>query len=666
MDPVVLRPANGAILPRGEAGHVARVTAGQHAAGRQAAGPQADGQRVPGQQAAREHAAGEQATGEQSTGRQATGQQARRRRAMAGDRPARLKVGVVGAGRVGAVLGAALARAGHSVVAVSAVSGASRDRASRLLPTAALAAPPDVVAAADLILLTVPDDALPGLVSGLARTGAPVHGRMLAHASGRYGTAVLDPATRRGALPLALHPVMTFTGRPEDVERLTGVCFGVTAPDALRPVAEALVIEMGGESVIIAEGDRDLYHAALAGAANHLTTLIAESAELLRGAGVSEPARMLAPLLSAALDNALRLGDRRPDRPGRPWRRGHGGQPHRSAQEGIFAGRGRGLCRHGQAHRRPGDRRKHAQAGGCGAPARRAERNAAMMPALARDRDALAASRGGLGSPVVLVPTMGALHAGHRALLHSARELAGADGSVLVSVFVNPLQFGPGEDLDRYPRTLDEDMAVCRDEGVAVVFAPGRSEMYPRAPTVTVDPGPAGERLEGEFRPGFFRGVLTVVIKLFALTRPDVAVFGEKDAQQLALVRRMVTDLDLGIEIAPVPIVRDADGLATSSRNRFLSATERVTARRLWRSLRAGRDEAASGPDGAVAAAKAVLDEAACADPPLRLDYVALADPQTFLAATGHGPAVLAVAARVGSTRLIDNVAVSLPPEARS
>jgi predicted short-subunit dehydrogenase-like oxidoreductase (DUF2520 family) len=229
-------------------------------------------------------------------------------RQVTGDRPARLKVGVVGPGRAGAVLGAALARAGHRVVAVSAVSAASRDRASRLLPGAMLADPPDVVAAADLILLTVPDDALPALVSGLARIGAPLHGRLLAHASGRYGTAVLDPATRCGALPLALHPVMTFTGRPEDVDRLSGVCFGVTAPPALGPVAQALVIEMGGEPVVIAEADRDLYHAALANAANHLTTLITESAELLRGAGVPDPARLLGPLAFAALDNALRLG----------------------------------------------------------------------------------------------------------------------------------------------------------------------------------------------------------------------------------------------------------------------------------------------------------------------------------------------------------------------
>ena len=222
--------------------------------------------------------------------------------------PARLKVGVIGPGRVGAVLGSALSRAGHRVVAASAVSAASRQRARAFLPAAAICEPAGVLAAADLVLLTVPDDALPDLVSGLAQTEAPLHGRLLAHTSGRYGASVLDAATRRGALPLALHPVMTFTGRPEDVDRISGVCFGVTAPEALLPVAEALVIEMGGEPVVIAEDDRTLYHAALAIAANHLVTLIAESTDLLRGARVPDPARMLGPLVSAALDNALRLG----------------------------------------------------------------------------------------------------------------------------------------------------------------------------------------------------------------------------------------------------------------------------------------------------------------------------------------------------------------------
>jgi predicted short-subunit dehydrogenase-like oxidoreductase (DUF2520 family) len=223
--------------------------------------------------------------------------------------PARLAVGIVGAGRAGTALGAALARAGHEVVAASAVSDASVRRARANFPGAVITEPSEVIRRAGLALLTVPDDALPGLVAGLAATGAPLEGRLLAHASGRYGVSVLEPAVRRGALPLALHPVMTFTGRDDDVERLRGTCFGVTSPDGLRPAAEALVIEMGGEPVFIAEQDRDLYHAAIAGAANYLVTLVAQAMDLLRTIGVPEPARLLAPLLSASLDNALRFGD---------------------------------------------------------------------------------------------------------------------------------------------------------------------------------------------------------------------------------------------------------------------------------------------------------------------------------------------------------------------
>jgi predicted short-subunit dehydrogenase-like oxidoreductase (DUF2520 family) len=223
--------------------------------------------------------------------------------------PARLRVGIIGAGRVGAALGAALARAGHRLTGVSAVSEASVQRAERMLPGVPVRPPPAVLAEADLALLTVPDDVLPGLVAGLSATGTPLAGRILVHTSGRHGLAVLAPAAQLGALPLALHPVMTFTGRPDDVDRLAGVCFGVTAPERLRLAAEALVIEMGGEPVFIDEASRGLYHAALASAANHLVTLVVQAAELLGVAGVADPARMLGPLLSAALDNALRLGD---------------------------------------------------------------------------------------------------------------------------------------------------------------------------------------------------------------------------------------------------------------------------------------------------------------------------------------------------------------------
>jgi predicted short-subunit dehydrogenase-like oxidoreductase (DUF2520 family) len=224
-------------------------------------------------------------------------------------RPARLRVGVISAGRVGAVLGAALARAGHDIVAVSAVSRDSVRRAERLLPGVAIVAPPEVVAAADFVLLAVPDDELRALVSGLASTDAWRPGQIVAHTSGAVGIGLLDPAAARGVLPLALHPVMTFTGRPEDIDKLTGAAFGVTAPDELRPVAEALVVEIGAEPVWVPELARPLYHAALTVGANHLVTTVNDALDLLTRSGVEHPARLLAPLLSAALDNALRLGD---------------------------------------------------------------------------------------------------------------------------------------------------------------------------------------------------------------------------------------------------------------------------------------------------------------------------------------------------------------------
>jgi len=224
-------------------------------------------------------------------------------------RPARLRVGIVSAGRVGAVLGAALARVGHEIVAASAVSSESLRRAERLLPGVAIRPPNEVVAAADFVLLAVPDDALRDLVSGLASVDAWRAGQLVAHTSGAVGVGVLDPAAARGVLPLALHPAMTFAGRPEDLDRLAGAAFGVTAPEELRPVAEALVVEIGAEPVWVPEPARALYHAALTVGANHLVTIVNDALDLLDRAGVEHSARLLAPLLSAALDNALRLGD---------------------------------------------------------------------------------------------------------------------------------------------------------------------------------------------------------------------------------------------------------------------------------------------------------------------------------------------------------------------
>ncbi|WP_433498468.1 pantoate--beta-alanine ligase [Sphaerimonospora sp. CA-214678] len=261
------------------------------------------------------------------------------------------------------------------------------------------------------------------------------------------------------------------------------------------------------------------------------------------------------------------------------------------------------------------------------------------------------------GDRVALVPTMGALHEGHRSLIRLAHEHA---DHVVVSVFVNPLQFGPGEDFSRYPRTFEADLAACAEENVSVVFAPSADDLYLPDRQVGVSAGHMGTIVEGTFRPDHFDGVLTVVLKLFNLVRPDVAVFGQKDAQQLALIRRMVADLNVPVSVVAGPTLREPDGLALSSRNRYLSPEERTTALALSRALREG---AAYGtPRDILRAAGAVLDGAARAEPPLVLDYLVLADPATFtdVGDDHRGEAVLAVAARVGTTRLIDNVVIRL------
>ncbi|MFF4170046.1 pantoate--beta-alanine ligase [Streptomyces sp. NPDC001744] len=337
-----------------------------------------------------------------------------------------------------------------------------------------------------------------------------------------------------------------------------------------------------------------------------------------------------------------------------------------------------------------------------GRPVRHAP--AALVPTAGELR--AAAARHGVPGRNAVVMTMGALHEGHATLIRAARARVGSEGFVVVTVFVNPLQFGAGEDLDRYPRTLDADLELAFGAGASVVFAPSAEEVYPGGePQVRITAGPMGERLEGASRPGHFDGMLTVVAKLLHLTGPDLAFFGQKDAQQLALIRRMVRDLNFPVEIVGVETVREDDGLALSSRNRYLSAGERRTALALSRALFAGRQRLAAqealraratalpgvrdraealsrlgearaaadahavaqaaeggGAEAVRAAARAVLDEAAAAEPPLVLDYLALVDPADFTEVEDDhtGEAVLAVAARVGSTRLIDNVPLIL------
>jgi pantoate--beta-alanine ligase len=270
-----------------------------------------------------------------------------------------------------------------------------------------------------------------------------------------------------------------------------------------------------------------------------------------------------------------------------------------------------------------------------------------------RTRSEFFAARAGQPGTVGLVPTMGALHAGHAALLDTAR--AECD-SVVTTNFVNPMQFGPNDDLARYPRTLDADLEVCEKAGVDLVWAPSVEDVYPGGGTqVRIEPGPLGDILEGVVRPGHFAGMLTVVAKFLNIVRPGRAYFGEKDYQQLALIRQMAVDLELGVAVVGVPTVREADGLALSSRNVFLSEVERARALVLSHALTVGRTAAREGAIGVITAATAVL----ASEPNIAVDYLALRGADLGEIPV-HGACRLLVAARVGTTRLIDNVGVEL------
>lgn len=621
-------------------------------------------------------------------------------------RPGRLAVGIVGAGRVGAVVGNALRAVGHSVVAASGASATTLERIGAMLPGVPVVDVDEVVRRAEVVLLTVPDDALAGLVRGLADLGVWRPGQIVVHMAGRFGVDVLRPAQAVGAFPMAVHPAMTFTGTSLDLARLVGCPFAVTAAPVVLPIAQALVLEIGGEPVVLPEAARAPYHAALSHGANHLVTLVAQAERVLEAVGVEDAGHFLAPLLTAALDGTLRGGEAALTG---PVARGDSGTvaEHLRALATLagqderlvdvppaYVALARATVQRALAGRRFPERQAQALldalAAGEGVAADVSTLDAGRLAGDSRSPDGRPPDGRHTGSPVIdgrpapvlvttreklaetlptlpgrraVVMTMGALHAGHLELVRQARRHA---DHVVVTIFVNPLQFAAGEDLDRYPRDLEGDLAALSDVGADLVFAPSPDVVYPGGPPVVrVSAGHVGDVWEGAVRPGHFDGVLTVVLKLLHLTRPHVALFGQKDAQQLAAIRRMVRDLDVDVDVVAVPIQRDVDGLALSSRNAYLTAQQRSSALALSQALRAGEDaaRAGAGPGEVVEAARRVLRDAQEREPGVVVvDYITLINPDDLaeLDAGYRGDALLAVAARVGSTRLIDNALVHL------
>ena len=587
-------------------------------------------------------------------------------------RPGRLTIGVIGAGRVGAVLASALRSVGHTITAVSRASQETLDRVEVLLPGVPMLEIEEVARRCDLLLLTVPDDELPAVATWLVNQGAIRPGQIVLHTSGRHGIAVLEPVQAVGAIPLAVHPAMTFTGTSLDLARLEGAPFGVTAPGPFLPIGQALVVELGGEPVVLPEAARIAYHAALSHASNHLVTLISQSQSVLEHAGVEEGSRLLAPLTRAALDGALSQGGAALTG---PVSRGDLGTVSAHLDAVAFDGDRLTSDSYRAMARATADlaervgRLSSADAAAVARLLIDHPGHAASAPAadqaivVLHTTEQLGKHRARMAGKVAVVMTMGALHEGHLSLVRAARTAA---DHVIVTIFVNPLQFGDPHDLELYPRTLEADVALLTSLGVAapdVVFAPSADQMYPNGAAglgARVLAGETSLGYEGGSRPGHFDGVLTVVGKLLHLTRADVAVFGQKDAQQLAVIRAMVRALDWPTWVLAAPIVRDVDGLALSSRNIRLSPQGREHALALSRAVGAAQRLAQAGASAehVLRAARAELIDA----PGVELDYADLVVPATFTPAdpTANGEVWFIVAAVVEGTRLIDNAVLEI------
>ena len=525
---------------------------------------------------------------------------------------------MVGAGRAGRAVAAALTRAGRTVELVDR-SGGPADQAPRCRNV-------------DTVVLAVADDAIASLVQDLAGAGAFGPGQLVVHIAGSRGLEVLAPAAAAGAGVAAVHPAMALSGTAADADRLTGAAVGVTVGPGAEQAALDLAAAWGGRPVLLSPADRPRWHAALCIAANFAAATLLDGAGHLSALGVADPRGVLRPLVTAAVSSALDAGG-----------------------AGLTGPAARGDAGTIGAH-----------LGALDPPARRRYRElsaltAGLAPArprataLVRTRAELDAALCLAPRPRALVMTLGALHDGHLEHVRRARELVGPAGSVVLSVFLNPLQFGSADDLSAYPRTLDTDAAAAAAAGVDLVFAPSAETMYPDGPPVIEpDPGPLGGELEGASRPGHFAGVLTVVHRMLRLVAPDLATFGEKDVQQLVLVRRLVADLGPNVDILAVPTVRESDGLARSSRNSRLDTAARRRAAAIPAALAAGSAAASGGGPAALHAASAVLSAAG-----IVVDYLELRD-LDLGPAPRSGPAHLLVAATVGGTRLIDNVLCDL------
>ena len=570
------------------------------------------------------------------------------------------RVAVIGPGRLGTLVAVGLRRAGYRIAAVAGGTDMSRQMfADTLGGVHTYANVADAVASAELVVLAVPDRALEPLVRELALADVFGGAHQVVHLSGSYGSDILALAAHAGAQVAACHPALSVPQIVTDPDVLVNAAWAVTADPADQAFAIALVEDLGGNPFVVAEDRRVLYHAALTLASNATAAALVTARRLLHAAGVDTPEMFLTDLAIASVRHAVRDGVAGVSG---PVVRGDLGtlQRHKDAIRLDVADVAPAYDAFTAATvqtvvaANPGVDAALLLAH-VGAPVR------PTQPQIVTTRSELFALLGPFkraAQKVVLVPTMGALHDGHLALVRQARRHGDV---VVVSIFVNPTQFDNPAYLDAYPRTVDEDvqkLAGLGPDAPSFVFIPDGNEVYPSgAPRTSVTVAGLTDTLCGAHRPGHFAGVATVVTKLFSLTGCDVALFGQKDFQQTAVIRQLVHDLNLPVSVIVAPTVRDADGLALSSRNVRLSASARSQALALPRALAVAATTARSHRDGVpvdvcLSAAKAVLDASAVA-----LDYLSAVDPVTLEPVTGSQKRVLlAVAGHVGAVRLIDNV----------